>query len=272
MKNFYRQLTLAFVLSTSFMGAWAQDTKTQPQQEISKEDIQKISEAFGHFIGRNLNTPGINFDVEGVIRGIRNGVAGKPSPMSDKEYEEKMLMLQKIAFSKLSETNLKAANEFLTKNAKEKGIIEIEPGKLQYIILEQGNGPAVEATSHPMINYTGKYLDGTVFGSSTEAGGPITIPLDQTIPGFSKGITGMKEGEKRRLFMHPDLGYGTMGHLPPNSLLIFDIEVVKANAPKSSEHEDDEDDLLPLGLEDEKDEDEATENTHKKPATPTTKK
>ena len=44
---------------------------------------------------------------------------------------------------------------------------------------------------------------------------PITIPLDQTIPGFSKGIVGMKEGEKRRLFVHPDLGYGTTGQLPP---------------------------------------------------------
>src|SRR5262249_32953701 len=94
----------------------------------------------------------------------------------------------------------------------------------------EGTGPAVESHSSPKIHYTGKYQDGTVFGTSEEMGGPITIPLDQTIPGFSKGITGMKEGEKRRLFVHPDLGYGTTGQLPPNELLIFDIEVVKANS------------------------------------------
>jgi len=82
-----------------------------------------------------------------------------------------------------------------------------------------------------LINYTGKYIDGTVFGSSETAGGPITVPIDQTIPGFSKGIVGMKEGEKRRLFVHPDMGYGTTGQLPPNSMLIFDIEVVKATSP-----------------------------------------
>jgi peptidylprolyl isomerase len=40
----------------------------------------------------------------------------------------------------------------------------------------------------------------------------------------------MKEGEKRRLYVHPDLGYGTTGQLPPNELLIFDIEVVKADS------------------------------------------
>ena len=52
----------------------------------------------------------------------------------------------------------------------------------------------------------------------------------------------MKEGEKRRLFVHPDFAYGTNGPLPPNSLLIFDIEVVKAQAPKDADLDDDLDD------------------------------
>lgn len=224
-------------------------TTTEQLPEISRDDILNISEAFGHFIGRNLNTPGVKFDLEKVIQGIRNGAAGKPAPLSDQDYEEKMLLLQKVAYAKLAETNLNAANDFLQKNSKEKGVVEIEPSKLQYLIIDQGQGAVVEANGNPQINYVGKYADGTEFGSSKDVGGPITIPLDQTIPGFSKGIQGMKEGEKRRLFIHPDLGYGTMGHLPPNSLLIFDIEVVKASTPKSAMN--DEDDLLPLSLDDE---------------------
>ena len=52
----------------------------------------------------------------------------------------------------------------------------------------------------------------------------------------------MKEGEKRRLFLHPDLGYGTTGHLPPNSLLIFDVEVVKANQELKASQDDEDDD------------------------------
>jgi peptidylprolyl isomerase len=225
-----------------------QTPSQEDEEELTQEEILQISEAFGHFIGRNLKNPGVQFNVEKVITGMRAGADGKPSPMNDKEYEEKMFRLQKISIKKLSDENLKKATEFLSKNKSEPNVVEVEPGKLQYLILEAGNGPTVEAHGNPMINYTGKYLDGTVFGSSVEAGGPINIPLDHTIPGFGKGIQGMKEGEKRRLFIHPDLAYGTSGHLPPNSLLIFDIEVVKAEAPKSADAEEEEEDLLPLAL------------------------
>lgn len=242
--------TLAFLGATvmSFnapLGAEEPSVGSQTvKDEISQEDISKISEAFGHFIGRNLNTPGVKLDVEAVIKGVQEGAAGKPAPLSDKEYEEKMLQLQKVAYNRLAEENLKAANDFLKDNSSKADIVVVEPGKLQYTILEKGNGAEVKANSNPMINYSGKYIDGTTFGTSSEVGGPISIPLDQTIPGFSKGIQGMKEGEKRRLFVHPDLGYGTLGHLPPNSLLIFDIEVVKADSPRTNNNEDD--DLLPL--------------------------
>jgi peptidylprolyl isomerase len=237
-----------------------QDKQQDVQQDkqdtgISKEEIAKISEALGNFVGKQLNSPALELNVESVIKGIRDGAAGKPAPIDEKEYHEGMLKIQQRSFNIQSEKNLKAANEFLEKNAKAPNIIVVEPGKLQYTVLQPGNGAVVDSTSNPTINYTGKYIDGTVFGSSEESGGPINIPLDQTIQGFSKGITGMKEGEKRRLFIHPDLGYGTGGHLPPNSLLIFDIEVVKADSPKTS-MADEEDEDLHLALDDEDSDDE----------------
>jgi len=199
---------------------------------ITQTDILKASEAFGHFIGRNLKAPGINFEIDSIIQGMRDGYAGKPAPLSDKDYEELMAKIQEQAYAKMASDNLSTANQFLEKNQKADGVTEIKPAKLQYSIIKQGQGPVVVEHSTPQIKYTGRFQDGTVFGSSEETGGPITIPLDQTIPGFSKGIVGMKEGEQRKLFVHPDLGYGTTGHLPPNSLLIFDVEVIKATAPE----------------------------------------
>jgi peptidylprolyl isomerase len=243
----------------------------QATDQNKQIDMKKLSEAFGNFIGRNLQSPGLSFDLDSIIKGIREGAAGQPSPLTEKEYEEMMTAVQEKAFKEMSAANLKAANDFMAKNKQEPGVVELIPGKLQYSILKQGNGATVEPHSSPKINYTGKYLDGTVFGTSEEMGGPITIPLDQTIPGFSKGIIGMKEGEKRRLYVHPDLGYGTTGQLPPNELLIFDIEVVKANSdegkgPKDStdDHDssadDDDDDDDDFFLDDEEEENEGGAN------------
>lgn len=211
----------------------AQKTEVQTDT-LQQGDIQKVSEAFGHFIGRNLSAPGIKLDLESIIKGMRDGSAGRPAPMSDKDYENLMTKLQETAYKNVSAENLKAANQFMEKNAKESNVSSIEAGKLQYSIIQPGNGEIVKEHDSPSIQYTGKYLDGTTFGSSIDAGGPITIPLDQTIPGFSKGILGMKEGEKRKLFVHPDLGYGTTGQLSPNALLIFEVEVIKANAPETA--------------------------------------
>lgn len=213
-------------------------------------DINKVSEALGHFIGKNLNTTGIHFDLESLIKGLREGAAGKPAPMTDADYEKAMTELQQKSFNNLAEANLAAADKFMKENAKEKGVIEITPNLLQYMVLKEGTGAIVPEHGTPLINYVGKYQDGTVFGSSESAGGAIAVPIDQTIPGFSKGIAGMKEGEKRRLFVHPQVGYGRSGQLAPDALLIFDIEVVSATAPEKdsamSDHDgsmDDEDDF-----------------------------
>lgn len=211
-----------------------QQTQTHNSDDPADINIKKVSQALGNFIGRNLNTPGIHFDLDSIITGIREGATGKPSPMNDQEYEKAMSELQQQALKAISQKNLDEANAFLKENAKAKGVNEIVPGKLQYTILQEGHEPAVQDHGSPQINYVGKYIDGSTFGDSSTSGGPITVPLDQTIPGFNQGIKGMKEGEKRRLFVHPDLGYGTSGLLPPNSLLIFEIEVVKANSPEKA--------------------------------------
>lgn len=199
----------------------------------SKIDMKKLSEAFGNSLGRNLEMPGISFDLDSIIKGMQEGAQHKPSPLTEKEFEEMLAAVQEKAFKAKSAENLKLADEFIKKNQNEAGVIELVPGKLQYLVLKTGTGATVEPHSSPDISYVGKYQGGEIFGSSEELGGSVTIPLDQTIPGFSKGIVGMKEGEKRRLFIHPDLGYGTTGQLPPNELLVFDIEVVKANSDKS---------------------------------------
>lgn len=202
--------------------------------EASEEtqDMKKVSEAFGHLIGKNIETIGIKFDLSAVLKGIQDSANGKNSPMSDVECVQAIAAVQETTFKLQAQDNLKQAEEFLVTNGKQKGIVALEEGKIQYKVEKPGKGATVTAHFSPLIRYVGKYLDGTVFGSSKE---DEMITLDESIPGFSKGLLGMKEGEKRVLFIHPDYGYGTSGHLPPNSLLTFEVELIKANAPTHGE-------------------------------------
>ena len=217
-------------------------TKPKKEEVFSKENISRISEAYGHFIYKSLENPILRLDYAGVMKGMNDAKSGKTAPMTEQEYEEAIASVQEVAFQEMSEKNLKDAEAFLVKNAKEPGVVELEKSKLQIKVLQPGKGEEVTELTMPVLHYTGKYLDGTTFGNSYESKEPISINLRHTIPGFRQGVMGMKIGEKRRIFIHPELGYGTSGQLLPNSLLIFDIELMKVDpAPKDDDTTADDD-------------------------------
>ena len=203
------------------------------EEEISFEQIdrEKIAETLGHLIVRHLVNPGFELDVNRIITGIEDERDGKPSPLTEEEYEQAIYAIQEHMFNQDAERNLNAANTFLKENEIEKGVEKVDD-QLQYRVCQTGSGEMVKEDSVPQIRYEGKLLDGTVFASCNEGDEPISLPMGQTIPGFAKGLVGMQEGEKRTLYIHPELAYGVAGHLPPNSLLIFDVEVVKAHVPQ----------------------------------------
>jgi peptidylprolyl isomerase len=228
MKKIYLNTFLA-ALTLAFSPLCAEEEK----EGVTFESLNKeeVAETLGHLIVRHLAAPGFELDSEAIIKGIRAEKEGKTSPLSEEEYEQAMYVVQEHLFNKNSEENLEKAVVFLKENSTKKGI-QVVDEQLQYSVMHQGNGPEVTNTSTPLIHYKGSLLDGTTFASSLESGEPITLPIGQTIPGFSKGMVGMKEGEKRTLFIHPELAYGVSGNLPPNSLLIFEVEVLKADSPE----------------------------------------
>ena len=192
-----------------------------------KEDIAQLSEAMGHLIGKNLQSMGLPIDINALVRGMKDGCEGKESPLSEDECIEALATLQEETLSEQSAQNLYEANEFLAQNLKQEGIISLENGKVQYQIVKSGSGRVVQSYNSPLIRYKGRYLDGQAFGASS---GDEVVSLDETIEGFSKGIIGMKEGEMRTLYIHPDLGYGPHGLSMPNALLVFEVELIQADA------------------------------------------
>ncbi len=212
------------------MNARAEEDGSKPVLE--GVNIDQISETLGHLIVKHLQNPGFDFNIEKIVKGIHDEKMGNPSPLSEEEYEQTIALIQEQLFLQSAEKNLTEANCFLEKNAKEEGVISLDP-KIQYKISSTGAGSEITVESTPLIHYTGRLLNGTVFATSRDNDKPISLPIKQTIPGFNKGLVGMKEGEKRTLFIHPEMAYGVAGHLPPNSLLIFEVEVVKADTTAS---------------------------------------
>ena len=126
------------------------------------------------------------------------------------------------------QNNLLESEKFLVTNLLNSGVVELESG-LQYLVLDSVNSEE----AHPKLTDTitadfhGTLINGKVFWSSVEMGEPLTIQLSKLIPGCQKVISYMREGDRWRVFIHPDLAYGEEGRptIPPNSALIFDIEL-----------------------------------------------
>jgi peptidylprolyl isomerase len=102
--------------------------------------------------------------------------------------------------------------------------------ELQIIDIAEGDGETVPENATITAHYTGALCsDGTIFQSSHDFGKPVTFGLNQVIKGWTKGVPGMKVGGKRRLVIPSELAYGSVraaANIPPNSDLVFDIELV----------------------------------------------
>jgi FKBP-type peptidyl-prolyl cis-trans isomerase len=102
--------------------------------------------------------------------------------------------------------------------------------ELQIIDTVEGDGAVVPEGAKITAHYTGALCsDGTIFQSSHDFGKPATFGLDQVIAGWTKGVPGMKIGGTRRLIIPSAMAYGSVraaANIPPNSDLVFDIELV----------------------------------------------
>jgi peptidyl-prolyl cis-trans isomerase A (cyclophilin A) len=124
-----------------------------------------------------------------------------------------------------------AAMKVIAEKAKE-AYTQVTASGLRYKVIKEGTGAKPVATSNVKVHYTGKLLDGKVFDSSVERGQPIDFGLNQVIPGWTEGVQLMKEGGKYEFYIPSNLAYGERGAggvIPPNSDLIFEVELIKIN-------------------------------------------
>lgn len=199
--------------------------------EISSADIDTVSYALGMYYGKMMtSSPFGEVDLGQLRKGFMDVLEGKETMLDETKLSmiiQNHLMVQQVY---LAERTLEEGKEFLAANKEKEGVVETESG-LQYIIENEGTGVAPGPKDTVEVNYEGRLLDGTVFDSSYERGETTTFPLNRVIKGWGEGLTYIKEGGKIRLFIPSDLGYGQRGTgpIPGNSVLIFDVELIKVS-------------------------------------------
>ncbi len=114
------------------------------------------------------------------------------------------------------------------------GFEETESG-LRYQIIQKGNGTKAEKGNTVSVHYKGQLADGTVFDSSYKRNQPLEFPVGvgQVIAGWDEGICLLQVGDKARLVIPSDLGYGSAGAggvIPPDATLVFDVELMEVKS------------------------------------------
>jgi FKBP-type peptidyl-prolyl cis-trans isomerase FklB len=208
--------------------------KSKPPLALTTQK-DKASYAIGLNIGKSLHKDSVDVDPNILAQGLKDGLAGGKTLLTDDEMKTAMTSLQ-ADLRKRQEDNMQLAGEankkegeaFLAANKAKEGVVTL-PSGLQYKILKEGTGPKPAASDSVVCNYRGTLLNNTEFDSSYKRGQPATFPVGQVIHGWTEALQLMPVGSKWQLFIPAELAYGPRGAGPdigPNTTLIFEVELL----------------------------------------------
>ena len=129
----------------------------------------------------------------------------------------------------LIEANAASAATFLETTAKEPGVQKLPSGVLYKVVTTgPGDGVSPRREDEVKVHYEGKLVSGEIFDSSFARGAPSVMQLRRLIPAWTEALQKMKPGDEWILYVPPALGYGEQGSgpIPPNSVLIFRIQLI----------------------------------------------
>jgi peptidylprolyl isomerase len=182
---------------------------------------------FGHIVeGQDVVNSIAQGDVMEKVEILRVGESAENFNVTKESFAEAVIKAESKEKARLANLNKELIKEL--ENRWPNAIIT--KSGLRYVVLTEGTGDkSPKAGKEVTVHYTGTLLDGRTFDSSVQRGTPATFAVGQVIEGWNEALVTMKKGEKRTLIIPPELGYGAQGYpgvIPPNSYLIFDVELL----------------------------------------------
>jgi len=224
MVNQFIILTLSFSFLVN--GMYAEES----YDSFVDQEIEQLSFYMGYLIGRDhaKKTYGFPTKFEKVVDGMKAGIAGENIP--EKEGLIPVIKrMQKTVVEREAARNLLQTENQLNTISKTQNIVELEPSKLFYLSEKSGEGPLI--STNPFLHFKmSQLIDGELhllYSTYDDEEKALQVNLDAVVPGFKKGVQGMRIGESRTLYVHPDLAFG-LGKLDirPNRLIVFEVEAI----------------------------------------------
>lgn len=212
----------------------AAESKTPPVKVGELKDKDKVSYAIGQYFGMSLKALAPELDMDLLAKSFTGSAKGEKTKLNPVEAQKTVQSYLGGIEKKQGEKNKGVGETFLEENKKKDGVKTTASG-LQYKVLKEGTGPKPPSPSTEVeVHYEGRLLDGTVFDSSIKRGETATFALNQVIPGWTEGLQLMPEGSKWELYIPSAMAYGERGNprIPPNSALIFQVELIKIKGDK----------------------------------------
>jgi FKBP-type peptidyl-prolyl cis-trans isomerase FklB len=206
-----------------------------PAPLVLKTQKEKFSYALGMSNGKKLaeilKKQAVPYDPAIMARGLKDGLAGGKTLLTDQEAQAAVEGVRNDLVKKQQAAGKKEGDDFLAANKGKEGVVVL-PSGLQYKILKAGTGPKPAASDTVACNYRGTLIDGKEFDSSYKRGQPSKFPVSGVIRGWTEALQLMPVGSKWQLVIPSDLAYGENGNqgIPPNSTLIFEVELVSIEA------------------------------------------
>ncbi len=197
-------------------------------------EAQRAGYSVGIKVGSDLKRRFGALDVRSLLLGIQHAFTGQPPLLNDQEIQAALTAFarqQQARFEAMAAQNLKKGQEFLAQNKQKQGVQTL-PSGLQYRVVKAGTGKSPTLKDSVTTHYRGVLLDGREFDSSYAQNQPATFPVGEVIKGWVEALQLMKEGAKWQLYVPPELAYGEDGappDIPPNSVLVFEIELLSVN-------------------------------------------
>lgn len=230
-------LVIGLISSALMVGCNKEAEKADANVELTTLE-QKVNYVIAQNMAQQLQQGGLTIEPEVFAQALKDVRDGVEPRLTDEEKETVMQTFQEQAMAKreeeqkkVSETNLAEGTAYLEANKAKEGVTVTESG-LQYRVITEGTGVKPTATDTVSVHYVGKLLDGTEFDSSISRGEPVAFPVNGVIAGWTEALQLMPQGSKWELVIPSDLAYGPGGNgpIPPNSVLVFEVELLEVKA------------------------------------------